>query len=168
MPADFSARLNEWGRAAFAHEVQTDFSRARIFDSFFARIELDALREFSKEDLEVLGNILPGLNDESGKTLAEGELHLVDALNQARQRLVMSRRQEMIDESLRLHHSVREQMMKIKKLAQGIFKELAKRWTANFAKRKASCGYSAAWNAGEKFPCRLTCTKKSNSPIASV
>jgi hypothetical protein len=133
-PDDFHARLDEWGEAVFAQEIETGFSRARVFDGSFARIEFDALKEFSKEDLKVLGTVLPVLDDAYRKTLAGKELQLVNALHEVRKRLLTERHQEIIEESLRLHRAVREEMMKIKKAAQAIFKELAKRWNCELRK----------------------------------
>jgi len=111
---DLSARLKDWGKAAFAHELETGFSRARIFDGKWAQIDFDVLGQFSGEDLKVLGKILPVLDDEFRKTLAERELQLVDAFHTAGQQLVLKRREAIMEQTvLTLRKPAREDVAKM-------------------------------------------------------
>jgi hypothetical protein len=136
---DLQARLDEWGKAAFAQELEMGFRRARIFDGKWARIYFDALGQFSTEDLKILGNILPVMNDEFRKSLAERESQLIDAFYEARKAMILSRREKFIEEAtLSLREPLRGELVKIKQMAPGLFKEMAKRWDCKIRKVETS------------------------------
>ncbi len=49
----------EWARAQFAQELQSDFQRSRKFDSPWSKELLLVLRRQSREDLQILAEVLP-------------------------------------------------------------------------------------------------------------
>jgi hypothetical protein len=136
---DLSAHLKDWGKAAFAHESQIGFSRARIFDGKWAQIEFDVLDQFSKDDLKVLGNLLPVMDDEFRKSLAGRELRLFEVFLKARKELILGSREKMIAEAtLSLEEPLRGELAKIKRMAPGIFKGIAKGWDCKIRKADSS------------------------------
>lgn len=136
---DLQARLIEWGKAEFARELQTDFRRASVFDGKWVQISFDAMRQFSKEDLKILGNILPVSNAEFRESLAGRERQLLDAFEASFRQLVLSRREQMIEQAILTgQRPLREEMVKIRRMAPGIFKKIAKRWDFEICKADRS------------------------------
>lgn len=136
---ELQARLDEWGRAAFALELESDFSRARLFDSRWAQIDFDVLQQFSIGDLKILGNILPVRNIEFRKSLAGRDRQLLDAFHAAGQQLVLSRREQFMEQAVStLRKPFRDEMVKIRKMAPAIFKEIASRCDCKIRKDEPS------------------------------
>jgi len=55
----FDAHLLEWARNVFAEELQSDFCRARAFDSPRTSRQLTALRKQPTEQMQILARVLP-------------------------------------------------------------------------------------------------------------
>lgn len=127
-PKSLHERLDKWGKAAFARELETDFSRARIFDGKWARISFDALLQFSADDLKVLGNILPVADAEFRKSLVGNERRLLDRFEAIFRQLMLSRREQMIEEAGRTaQKALGKEADEIRRIGPPIFKKIAKR-----------------------------------------
>jgi hypothetical protein len=129
-PDDLLARLNEWGKAAFTRELETNFARARIFDSKFTKITFDVLGRFSPDQLKILVSVLPTLANDPTKTFSGPEQQLVDTFIATQKNIILAgHNQEKIIEQVQHLTSkpIREEQAKIKKIAHKIFKDIAKR-----------------------------------------
>jgi len=120
--------LDDWGKAAFAQELESDFSRARIFDGKWARISFDTLGQFSKDELKALGNILPVSNLQVRQSLPDRERELLSAFEEKSKQLVLNRREQMIAEAVAIVRGPqRNKTTEIRRAAPAIFKKIAKR-----------------------------------------
>jgi hypothetical protein len=131
--------LDEWGKAAFAHELEIDFSRARIFDGKWARISFDTLRQFSKDDLRTLGNILTVSNLELRKSFPDRERQLLGDFEEKFKQQVLNRREQMIEEATStLREPLAKEWAEIRRNAPAIFKKVARRIEFEIKKEEPS------------------------------
>ena len=130
--------LDEWGKAAFAQEVETAFSRAQVFDGRWVQISFDALDQFSQDDLKILGNILPVSNPELRKSSPARERQLLNSFEEKFKKRVLSQRERMIEEAIFTEESSRKELAEIKRIAPKIFKTLAKRFECDVRKAEPS------------------------------
>ena len=147
-------RLEEWGKAAFAHEVEIDFSRAQVFDGKWVRHSFDALRQFSKEDLQILGNILPVSNPELRNSFPDRERQLLAAFEETFRQQVLSRREQMIKEAIPTALGpLKKESVEIRRRAPAVFKRIAKRLECEIRKAETSVWMlSRLWNALGRNP----------------
>jgi hypothetical protein len=130
-PPDLKNAFAEWGKQAFAEEVELGFSRAKIFNAPVNRVIWLALEEFSKAQLLLLGRILPaGPVSEKREQLTDEEKQLTDALVATVKRIWQARQEEICgpEEARIFTPAGREEAKKIRRLASGIFKEIAREW----------------------------------------
>jgi hypothetical protein len=127
---DASQPLVEWAKEAFAHEVQTGFSRAKVFDAPVLQIVFLALQEFPAEELQRLAQILPaGQVADLRGTLSPEDAKLVEAVIAAKNRIYAARQTEIVEQMTKvLQKPVREEAEKIRRMAGGIFREIAEHW----------------------------------------
>ena len=143
--------------------------RARVFDGKWVRLSFDALCQFSKDDLTILGNILPVSNPERRKLFPGRERQLLDAFEETFKQMVLSRREQMIEEAgLTALEPLRNEAVEIRRRAPAIFKKIAQRLECEIRKAEPSVWMLSAWNAGEKSACLLISTRKWSFPITSL
>ena len=141
-PDELNSRLVEWGKAAFARELDTGFKQARIFDSRWAEVEFATLETFAPEDLRVLAELLPTRkpeNPELQKTMSDRERGLIETLNQTFARILTERKKEIAERTMSIFDSpLKEEIKRMQLVAKEKLKALAKQWDCEIRKVDAA------------------------------
>jgi len=135
-PQAVKESIVEWARDAFAHEVNTGFSRAQTFDGFLSRLVLSAVHDFHEERLRVLSQILPTGAGSSGPTgtkvfnqLSLPEKQVVEEFRRAVQEAKTAKSSEHSDYITKPQQiEVMNEAERIRKMGVLVVKEIAFKW----------------------------------------